>query len=234
MSQPSASTNVHDKKNKRLIWIVSIAGVVAFIALFSFVDHKALHQWAEKLPGTLVFLFMALLPVFGVPISILFVIGGARFGIVGGLIAAAFAIAINLVLTFLMTKFVLHKRIASFFKNRNYKLPQIPEGEYASVTLLTALVPGIPYSAKNYLLVLAGVPFRVYFFVCLPAHIFTASIGIIFGDMTKKFTPGRIAFLSVYALLILFLARRVVNRLKARRKSDEGSMTTSDCAPAKS
>ncbi|MEP6662201.1 MAG: VTT domain-containing protein [Verrucomicrobiota bacterium] len=225
MSASSKTQNESTIHHRRIFWIVSIAGVAAFIILFCFVDTKALHGWAEKLPGPLVFLFMAVLPVVGVPISLLFVIGGARFGIFGGMIAAAFAIAINLLLTFLMTKFVLRKPIANFFKNRQYKLPQVPKGEYAAVTLLAALVPGIPYSAKNYLLVLAGVPFRVYFFVCLPAHVFTASLGIVFGDMTKKFTPGRIAFLVAYAILILLLARRVVKRLRASGKFSSAVVT---------
>ncbi len=206
-------------KHGRTFWIVSIACVVAFLVLFYFVDTHALHDWAEKLPGWLVFAFMAFLPVLGVPISLLLVIGGARFGAIGGLIASAFAIAVNLLLTFWVTKFVLRKPITAFFKKSKYKIPQIPTGEYVSVSLLTALVPGLPYAAKNYLLVLAGVPFRVFFWTCLPAHFFHASLGVLFGDFTKKWTPARIIFLIGYGIILTLLARRVVKRLRAKTTS---------------
>lgn len=95
-------------------------------------------------------------------------------------------------------------------------MPQVPDGEYASVSLLTALVPGLPYTAKNYLLVLAGVPFRYFFWVCLPAHFVHATLGILFGDMTKDLTKGKIIFLIVYGIVLTLLCRRVVKRLKAK------------------
>ncbi|MEO5803924.1 MAG: VTT domain-containing protein [Verrucomicrobiota bacterium] len=203
-------------KHTRTFWIVSIVGVIICIVLFSLIDTKALHSWAKTVPGWLVFAFMAFLPVVGVPVSILFVIGGARFGPVGGMISAAFAIAINLLLTYWVTKFVLTKPIAAFFKKTKYKMPQVPEGEYASVSLLTALVPGLPYAAKNYLLVLAGVPFKYYFWVCLPAHFLHATLGILFGGMTKDLTKGKIIFLIIYGIVLTVLCHRVVKRLKEK------------------
>lgn len=227
MTTPATSPTAQQRaKQTRTFSIISIVCVVIFLAAFSFIDTKALHDWSQTLPGWLVFAFMALLPVVGAPVSVLFIIGGARFGTVGGLIAAAFAIAINLLLTYWMTKFVLHKPIASFFKKTKYKIPQVPKGEYVSVSLLTALVPGLPYAAKNYLLVLAGVPFRVYFWACLPAHFFHASLGILFGGMTKNLTKGKIIFLISYGIVLTLLCKRVVTRLRA--KSQAGSAKSSE------
>lgn len=202
-------------KHTRTFWIVSIACVALFIVAFAFIDTKALHDWAQTVPGWVVFALMAFLPVVGAPVSVLFIIGGARFGALGGLIAAAIAIAINLLLTYWMTKFVLRKPIASFFKKTKYKLPRVPKEEYISISLLTALVPGLPYAAKNYLLVLAGVPFRVYFWVCLPSHFFHASLAILFGDMTKNLTKGKVIFLIGYGIVLTLLCKRVVKRLRA-------------------
>ncbi|MEO6182580.1 MAG: VTT domain-containing protein, partial [Verrucomicrobiota bacterium] len=188
-------------KHTRTFWIVSIACVAICIVVFAFIDTKALHTWAKGVDGWLVFSFMAFLPLIGVPVSFLYIIGGARFGTIGGLIAAAFAITINLLLTYWLTKTVLHKPIAAFFKKTKYNMPQVPEGEYVSVTLLTALVPGLPYTAKNYLLVLAGVPFRIFFWVCLPAHFVHATLGILFGDMTNDLTKGKNIFLIIYGIV---------------------------------
>ena len=202
-------------KHTKTFWIVSAACVVILIVVLYFADTKALNEWAKGLPGWLVFAFMAFLPLVGVPVSFLFVIGGARFGTVGGLIAVAFSISINLLLTYWLTKSVLHRPILAFFKKTKYKMPQVPKGEYVSVSLLTALVPGVPYTAKNYLLVLAGVPFKYFFWVLLPAHFVHASLGILFGDMTKDFTTPKIIFLIVYGTVLTLLCRRVVKRLRA-------------------
>ena len=209
-------------KHSRTFFIASIVCVAVVIVIFYFADTEALHAWAVTVPGWLVFTLMALLPVFGVPVSLVLVIGGARFGTVGGLIAAAFATAIHLLLTYWLANSFLRGPIESFFKKRKYKLPKVPKSEYVSVSLLTALVPGLPYTAKNYLLVLGGVPFRHFFWVCLPAHFVHASLGIIFGDMTKKLTPTNIAFLIIYGTVLTLLCRRVVKRLRAR--SGEATM----------
>jgi uncharacterized membrane protein YdjX (TVP38/TMEM64 family) len=222
-------------KHTRTFWIVSIICVAICIIIFSFVDTKAMHDWARTVPGWLVFAFMAFLPLVGVPVSFTYVMGGARFGAIGGLIAAAFAIAINLLLTYWLTKSVLHRPIAAFFKKTKYRMPQVPDGEYVSVSLLTALIPGLPYTAKNYLLVLAGVPFRFFFWVCLPAHFVHASLGIFFGDMTKDLTTPKIIFLIVYGIVLTLLCRRVVKRLLGKSsKSPKTADEKLDYATSKS
>ena len=210
-------------KNTQIFWIVSIVCVALFAVAFFFVDPKAVHEWAQKVPGWIVFLLMALTPVVGAPVSVLFVVGGAKFGTTGGLIAAGFAIAINLLLTYAMTRYVLRRPIAAFFNKTKYKIPQVPKGESISISLLTALVPGLPYAAKNYLLVLAGALFRVYFWVLLPAHYLHASLAILFGGMTKDLSKGKIIFLVAYGIVITLLCKRVINRLRARTDAREKS-----------
>lgn len=223
MAEPETSEPDNRSQHSKTFWIVSAACVVILIVALYFVDTKALNEWAKGVPGWLVFAFMAFLPLVGVPVSFLYVIGGARFGTVGGLIAAALAIAINLLLTYWLTKSVLHRPIVAFFKKTKYKMPQVPKGEYVSVSLLTALVPGVPYTAKNYLLVLAGVPFRYFFWVLLPAHFVHASLGILFGDMTKDLTTPKIIFLIVYGIVLTWLCRRVVKRLRAKSTNPNGA-----------
>ena len=60
------------------------------------VDLKWVHEHAQSLNGVLLFLLMAVLPLIGVPVSILYVVGGAKFGHTWGLVIAAAAIAIHL------------------------------------------------------------------------------------------------------------------------------------------
>lgn len=205
----------------RLLWIVLGACFILFIGLgiifYKQIDPKLFHTWATGLSAWLVFALLAFLPLIGFPVSLLFVVVGAKFGSAWGTVWVSVAIAIHLVITYWITTTFLHDRIASIFKKTRYKMPKIPMGEHVPVTLLTALVPGVPYAAKNYLLVLAGVPWRTYVCICLPAHIFHATLAIIFGDLTEDLTTGRVVFLSAYAAVVILLGRYVVKRLQNKR-----------------
>ena len=217
MTTPATTDAAKDRaKHTRIFWTISIVCVLLLVAAFGFVDFKALHGWSQKLPGPMVFVLMALAPVFGAPVSILWLIGGARFGAAGGLVAVTGSIAVNLLLTYWITKSVLRKPIAAFFKNSKYKIPQVPKGEQIPISMLTALVPGLPYFAKNYLLVLAGVSFPVYFWVLLLSHFINASFLILFGGMSGDLTTGKIIFLIGYGAVLTLLCKRVINRLRAR------------------
>lgn len=207
----------------RLLWIVLGVCFVLFVVLgvifYKEIDPKVFHRWATGLSGWLVFALLTFLPLVGFPVSVLFVVAGAKFGSLWGTIWVSVSIVIHLVVTYWVTTTFLHDRIAAIFGRTRYKMPKIPAGEHIPVTLLTALVPGVPYAAKNYLLVLAGVPWRVYVGVCLPAHIFHASLAIIFGDLTKDLTTGRVIFLSAYAAVVILLGRYVVKRLQNKKGS---------------
>jgi uncharacterized membrane protein YdjX (TVP38/TMEM64 family) len=223
------------RSNKR--WfrfgVISVLGFVVFIGIFFWgIDPTVFHGWVEEMHGALVFLLMALLPLVGFPASIIFVVAGAKFGSGWGLLAVSASIALNLLATYWICTSFLRRFVKSVFQKTKYRMPQVPEGEYVSITLLTVLVPGLPYSAKNYLLVLGGVPFKPYFWAALPGHIFHASLALFFGDLSDDLTPGRIAFLVVYALLLAGLSRHVVRRLKAHRRPEAEAPSNASSSPA--
>jgi uncharacterized membrane protein YdjX (TVP38/TMEM64 family) len=205
-------------KHGPIFWVATIAGVLVTIAVVMFVDLKSLHAYAERLNGAALFALMALLPLVGVPVSILYVVAGAKFGHTWGLVATAAAISIHLTGYWWIAHSWLKQPLDRLFTRTRYHKPQIPEGEYVPVCLLVSLMPGVPYAAKNYLLALGGVPFRQFFWTCLPAHFLTSSVGIFFGDFTSGFTTGRIIFLVCYAAILSGLSLYVVRRLKARRE----------------
>jgi uncharacterized membrane protein YdjX (TVP38/TMEM64 family) len=193
-------------------------GFVLLIVLFYWgVDPKVFHREVESWNGWLVFLLMAVLPLIGFPASIIFVVAGAKFGSGWGLVVVSGSIAINLLASYWICSSLLRGFVEAVFRRTKYRMPQVPEGEHVSVTLLTALLPGIPYTGKNYGLVLAGVPFRPYFWTSLPAHMFHASLALFFGHFTEEMTAGKIIFLIVYGLVLAALSRRVIRRLRARR-----------------
>lgn len=202
------------------MWLAGLAVAFVITAVFLFfrlgIDLEEVQSWMASLHGGMVFLLMSLLPLIGFPVSILHVVAGARFGEWWGLGAAGLSVIVNLLLTYWIGHSFLRRPLAAFFRKTKYKQPEVPKGAYASFSLLTALVPGIPYTAKNYLLVLSKVPFKPYFWVCFPVHTIRASLGIFFGGFLDDLTPPRIIFLLVYSVFILWLCRRVIDRVRGQ------------------
>jgi uncharacterized membrane protein YdjX (TVP38/TMEM64 family) len=199
-------------------WVGTGTGVILVALLVWLVDLKALHDWAGRLNGTAVFALMVVLPLIGVPVSVLYAVGGAKFGQPWGLVLAAAAIAAHLVASWWIAHSWLRRPLDALLRRMRYKKPQVPRGEYIPICLLIALIPGVSYTIKNYLMVLGGVPFRPFFWTCLPAHFFHAILGVLFGDFTGAMTTPKVVFLIAYALLLAGLSHYVVRRLRARKR----------------
>lgn len=212
------------RKHRKLPWkqlvIVAVVGLLLAAAMAGVVDLPALHRRAESLPGWLLVLLLCVLPLVGVPATLLDVVAGARFGTVWGLVWTAVAIAVNLLGTWWITHSFLHDRVHAFFDRRGYPLPRVTHGDAFAVALFVSLLPGVPFTAKNYLLALAGIRFSIYFWVSWPVNLVHGSIGILFGDFTDNLTPGRIAFLGVYALVLFLAGKRVVSGYSRRVEWD--------------
>jgi uncharacterized membrane protein YdjX (TVP38/TMEM64 family) len=207
-------------KHGPIFWIVAAVGVLAMVLALCFVDLKSLHEKVEGLNGALVILLMIILPLLGFPASVLYVVAGAKFGRAWGLALAMIAIATHLMASWWIAHSWLKKPLDALFRRTRYHKPQIPEGEYLPVCLLIALMPGVPYTIKNYLLALSGAPFRYFFWCVLPAHFFSASLGILFGDFTGSMTRPKIIFLICYGIVVSGLSFYVVRRLRSRKGLD--------------
>jgi len=177
-----------------------------------------LHGYANQLNGVLVFLLLAILPLFGLPVSVLYAIAGAKFGTSLGLVLVSIAIAFHLLGSYWIGHTWLRLPLDRLLQWLRYHKPQVPHEECIPFCLLISLIPGVPYTLKNYLMVLGGVPLRPYFLVSWPVHVVCAALGIFFGDFTEKMTPAKIAFLIGYALVLAGLSRYVVRRLTARQE----------------
>jgi uncharacterized membrane protein YdjX (TVP38/TMEM64 family) len=204
--------------SRALVLTVTAVGLLAIVLSAWLIDLSAFHDRAASAPGVAVFALVALLPLVGVPVSLLYAVAGAKFGRTWGMVLAAAAIALHLVGSWWIAHSWLERPLDALFRKTRWRKPQVPPGEEVPICLLVSLVPGAPYTVKNYLLVLGGVPFAPFFWTCLPAHLLHASTAIFFGDFTAEFTRPRIIFLVVYSLVVAVLTRYVIHRLRARRQ----------------
>ena len=150
---------------------------------------------------------MAVLPIGGFSVGLVYLVAGIKFGPLLGGVAVAGATAVHLVASHWICQTVLREPLRRFLERRNHKLPHAPAGAHKSVAAMAALVPGLPYVARNYLLALTDIPLRVYFWVCLPIYVIRSYIVIMLGDIGADVNRKTLAILvGVYVLKLSICA----------------------------
>jgi uncharacterized membrane protein YdjX (TVP38/TMEM64 family) len=224
-----------DGKQKRL-WLIAIAVLVLVTAAFvysHFFDFKDIHRHISSYHGVIVFLFMAILPIFGFSIGIVYLVAGAKFGGGWGLALIALATVAHLIGSHWIATSFLRKPIEGWLERKKYHLPHVPDGENVSVSLMTAIIPGLPYFARNYLLALAGIPLKTYFWVCLPIYVLRSSLAILLGDFSEGFTSRKVGLLVAMFVAKVTICAYIIKRLrdKSFKRRKEGARPKADVPP---
>lgn len=216
---------------RQLAWIfavvIAIGALIAVLLSHDF-DWSAVNRAIAGFNSGVVILLMALLPLVGFPISLVYLMAGARFGPWLGLPVVILVTAVHLVGTYWITRSFLRGPLERFLARRRYRLPHIPAGEYGSVCLLAALVPGPPYFARNYLLALTDIPFRIYFWVCLSVYVVRSVVAIMIGDLASDPDTGQLLLLVGVYLLKLGICAYVVWRLRRIHKRRAAAKSSSE------
>jgi uncharacterized membrane protein YdjX (TVP38/TMEM64 family) len=183
---------------------------------YGWLKHVHLHiagfHWA------IVFILVAILPIFGFSIVICYMVVGSKFGGVGGVAVMALATVVHLLGSHWIATSFLRKRIEAFITRKKHKIPHVPEGENASISLMTAIIPGLPYFARNYLLALAGIPLKTYFWICLSVYVIRSILAIFAADFSEDLTTNKVLFLGGIFLLKVGICAYIVKRLRAKRR----------------
>lgn len=200
-----------------ILGLLFLAGVVTAILTSDNFSWRAISDGIASLNAFLVILLMAVLPLAGFSISIVYLVVGARFGPVVGLPLVIGVTAFHLLATYWISRSFLREPIERFLTRRGYHLPHLLPGEDTSVCLLAVLVPGLPYFARNYLLALTDVRLRVYFWVCLSVYVARSYVAILLGDLSGNPDASQLALLVVIYVIKLSLCAYIVWRLRRHR-----------------
>ncbi|MES2697719.1 MAG: VTT domain-containing protein [Verrucomicrobiota bacterium] len=222
------------RNTKKIIWIT--AGVVALLAatvgivlLTTDIDLERftrawdrLIHWITGLNPVAVIPLMAVLPIAGFPIAVVYLVAGARFGpLVGGLIVAGVTV-VHMVGTYYVGRSFLRGPLERFIARRHKHLPQVPEDEQAAVALLAALVPGLPYFVRNYILVLAGVRLKVMLYVCVPVYVARSYVTILLGNLGSDPSKLGLIILLTVDVLKFGICAIVIWRLRVHHRKYHG------------
>jgi uncharacterized membrane protein YdjX (TVP38/TMEM64 family) len=204
------------KSNWRSITTVVIIAV-ALSLLWGRVDIDEIHRRAESVPGILAFGLMIALPLLGCPATLVNLGAGVRFGIAGGLPLVALAIVLHQIIAFLLVRWKpgMFGHLVDPIRRR------LPKGSHASVTVFSALLPGIPYWMQVYAMPLIGVPLRTVLLCAVPLHTARSMIALVGGDISEHLTAGWLVALGAYAVVLMavcaYAGRRIRRQLKKTR-----------------
>lgn len=215
---------------------IALATVAAAAALGAAVwigvrlDWPAIQAGLERLNPVLLLTAMALLPLAGFSIVAVYLVAGARFGPwVGGGVVAGVTL-VHLVLAHVIARSLLRGWIERMVTRRGHRLPDLEHGQRgaeAPVVAIGALVPGLPYVVRNYLLGLSGARLRVTLCVCLPIYVARAYLVILLGDLTSDWSLrsfGVIAAVFAVKLAICAVLLRWLQQRYGRRQQRPARM----------
>jgi uncharacterized membrane protein YdjX (TVP38/TMEM64 family) len=218
VAQPGTAENQFKKLKGLFLWIVGATVVIALLGYLAGREgrFKEFLQFVDQLPAVGVITLMAVLPILGFSVSIVYVMAGMKFGTGIGILVVGFAITCHLVGSYWLGRHIFSAKINRLLRKRDIELPDVPRGEEASVTLLTALIPGLPYAVRNYTLALTNVPFWTYFGICLPVYLLRSCIAIFLGDMTADFSITKTVIFGSVLTVKLVICGMILVRLRRR------------------
>lgn len=220
---------------KKHTWGLLAGGAVVLVAcivgvvLFTDFDWGAVQRFSahvnaamERLHPGAVLPLMAVLPVFGFPIAIVYLVAGARFGALGGGVVVALVTTVHLFGSHLIARSFLRGPIERMLEKRGHHLLQVPEDEQVPVCVIAALVPGLPYFVRNYVLAIAGIRLKFFFAVVLPIYVARSYVTILLGDLSGDPSRTGLAILLVVDVLKVGICAVVIWRLRLHHRKFHG------------
>lgn len=170
--------------------VLAMLGGYVFHVYGDQVSREVILSYGKSLsPAWFIAGFMVL-PLAGMPVSILLFLAGIRFGLWGGMALATCGVYFHHVVAYHLVHHRFRERIRGRLKRRlqrsGYKLPAIKEGNQIWFTVLFVAIHGPPYAFKLYLLALTEIPFRIYLWVGAPIYILFSLVPVGAGSAVME------------------------------------------------
>ncbi|MGC4074673.1 MAG: VTT domain-containing protein [Nibricoccus sp.] len=203
-------------------WLI---GVTALIVVTTVVALAVEYGWWGKLIAmmdrvnpVLTIVLMALLPLAGFSVSVVYVVAGLKFGLWGGALVIVGVTSLHLLGTHWIGRSFLRGPIQRFLERRDYRLPEAPVGAERSLAAMVALVPGPPYFLRNYALAISGIPLRRYFWVCLGVYTVRSFVTLALGDLGGNPDGAGVFWLGVILMVKLGICALLIRRIGRKHK----------------
>lgn len=170
--------------------------------LFALIRNENLH------PAYLVAAFL-ILPVLFFPFSALLIVIGLRFDMWAGILILFAAMPVHLAVSYYLARQVFHDRLKKYARRRFQLDFQVPQRRQTQFSFLFMVIPGLPYTVKNYLLPLSGIPFGKYLLI---SWLVQGTMGIPFvvlGDAASKWNVALLLIFLVLFAVVYFISNYI-------------------------
>lgn len=196
-------------------WWLSSHGYSAHQAFdWVLAEVRALGPWPF-------FTLMALLPAVGAPISLFTLTVGPLFAPALGLplvlLLALVSVAVNLVLTYVLARWLLRPWVERLCVWLGFSIPEVAQADHRTLVILVRVTPGTPHMLQSYLLGMAKIPFATYFFISWVVASLYACAFILFGDAVAH-GKGQGVVIAVSLFVALAVGVKFLRKRMQRKK----------------
>jgi uncharacterized membrane protein YdjX (TVP38/TMEM64 family) len=206
-----------------LFILTALLGVAAFFAVKLGYIQNIIGVIDSDISPLLFILLMILLPLVGFPISVFLVVAGIKFDIPATVALWLVILPIHTQISYTAAKNLRPFLVRLLKNSMGYTIPSIPPHREAEFSFLFLAIPGLPYAVKNYLLPLAGAPFR---YCVIMNCIVQGALGLPFIILGKsgaeKNSP--LFYSALLSIVVLFIMLRWLKRKYGNRITQDDSI----------
>lgn len=196
--------------------LLIVCGAILLYIFLYYNPTNLIYSYLESDANAYVFIIlMALLPLLGLPISIFLVLVGMMFGIPGGIALTGIIMVFHLLATYYLVHSFVRPLLIRFLHDFHLHIPKLPPNGKKRLGFAFMILPGLPYSMKNYLLALAEMPFKPYMLISWSCHFILNIPFIILGRGVIRMDPK--VLLMAAGLIIMGLAVQYYLRRKYKK-----------------
>jgi uncharacterized membrane protein YdjX (TVP38/TMEM64 family) len=204
--------------------LIGLAGII-YLQMEYDLYHKAIALIQNDIPMNLFIILMIFLPLIGFPLSAFILPLGVKFGLVKGMLLLEIILPLHFIFAYALAVY-LRRAIENYLVNqKKYQIPTIPDDKKLLYSILFLACPIFPYSVKLYILPLAGLPFRYYFWLnwliqgtlCIPFLLLGKSAADLDTSVSLMNILAFAGALVIFFAMLLLL-RRAQKRLDSPQK----------------
>lgn len=181
-------------------------------------------NFLNSIPPAIYFVAFIILPAFGFPLTLFYLtaipVMGTQSAAYGILLAWA-AVGLNMTLTYLLARGILHPFIEWVIKHRHLSVPIINRDNEWKIVAAMRLSP-IPFFLQNYVLALAKSHWKYYLWISI---LIQGSIGLAVMLVGESILSGGLGYvlLALFIFLLLNLLFDYIRKRLKRERSQSGN-----------
>lgn len=219
-------TKKHPVFKHRAKWLSFALGLVVVGFLLYFyrgnLNQESIVAFSERLPAFWVILAFLVLPLCGVPIRIMLILAGFRFGFAGGMVLSGIGIFFHNFAAYFITRGSFRASVHGFLKRSGYAIPSIPAKHRIWLTAVVAAIPGPPYFTKLYLLALTDLPLRIFVGIGASIYFLLSVVPVGIGGAVVEYEAKWLYLLAAGFVLITVIGLWLRKRYAGFVQEDAG------------